>query len=349
MQRKFNLSPMPVSRNALLRYKTIDKCLRNRGRLWTLEDLIEACSEALYDYEGIDKPVSKRTVQLDIQKMRSSELGYYAPIVVTENKYYTYEDPEYSITNVPISDDDLRQMSEAVEVLKQMSGFSSFEGIEDIVNRLEDHVLSMRHHSDPVILLETNERLKGLHYISPFHKAITDHQAVRVTYRSFKSDSDHSFVFSPYVLKEYRNRWFVFGRRDRGRKEVENLALDRIQRIEIHESDPFLSDPSFKPSEYFKNIVGVTLNNTPVITIRFSATKEQAPYIRTKPIHSSQLEIESDAKDGSAIFQIQAIVNNELIREFVGYGEGVKVLSPHSFVSMIKKKLRSAADQYDSI
>ena len=41
---------MPVNRNALIRYKTIDNCLRNRYRQWTLEDLIEACSEALYEY-----------------------------------------------------------------------------------------------------------------------------------------------------------------------------------------------------------------------------------------------------------------------------------------------------------
>lgn len=337
---------MPVSRNALLRYKTIDRCLRNRGRLWTLEDLIDACSEALYDHEGIDRPVSKRTVQLDIQKMRSSELGYYAPIIVTENKYYTYEDPDYSITKVPLSDDDLRQMSEAVEVLKQMSGFSSFEGVEDIVNRLEDHVLSMRHHSDPVILLETNERLKGLHYISLLHKAIVEKTAIRITYRSFKSDVSRSFVFSPYVLKEYRNRWFVFGRRDRGRSEVENLALDRIQGIEIYENDQYRSDPDFKPADYFKDIVGVTRNNTPMITIRFCANADQAPYIRTKPIHASQMVIETDPEDGTTIFQIQAIVNNELIREFISYAEGVKVLSPRFFVSTIRKKLRLAAEQY---
>ncbi|MCB0840421.1 MAG: phytanoyl-CoA dioxygenase, partial [Bacteroidetes bacterium] len=87
---------MPVNRNALIRYKTIDKCLQNRYRRWTLEDLIEACSEALYEYEGIDKGVSKRTVQSDIQMMRSDKLGYNAPIIVLEKKYYTYEDPDYS-------------------------------------------------------------------------------------------------------------------------------------------------------------------------------------------------------------------------------------------------------------
>ena len=109
---------MPVSRNALIRYKTIDTCLRNRFRKWTLEDLVDACSDALYEYEGIDKGISKRTVQMDIQLMRSEKLGYNAPIVVKDHKYYTYEDPEYSITNTPLSEQDLKVMSEAVELLK---------------------------------------------------------------------------------------------------------------------------------------------------------------------------------------------------------------------------------------
>ena len=117
---------MPVNRNALIRYKTIDNCLRNPYRRWTLEDLVDACSDALYEYEGIDKGISKRAVQMDIQMMRSEKLGYNAPIVVYENKYYKYEDPEYSITQTPLNEQDLKTMSEAVEVLRQFKGFSYF-------------------------------------------------------------------------------------------------------------------------------------------------------------------------------------------------------------------------------
>lgn len=45
---------MPVNRNALIGYKTIDTCLQNKYRQWTLEDLIDACSDILYKYEGMD-------------------------------------------------------------------------------------------------------------------------------------------------------------------------------------------------------------------------------------------------------------------------------------------------------
>ena len=73
---------MAVNKLALIRYKTIDNCLRNRRRKWTLDALIEKVSEALYEYEGIVKGISRRTIQGDIQMMRSDKLGYNAPIQV---------------------------------------------------------------------------------------------------------------------------------------------------------------------------------------------------------------------------------------------------------------------------
>ena len=106
---------MPANKNALIRYKTIDNCLRNHYRRWTLEDLVDACSDALYDMEGIRKGVSVRTVQGDIQMMRSDKLGYNAPIEVYDHKYYRYADQGYSIMNMPMSQNDYDVMQEAVE------------------------------------------------------------------------------------------------------------------------------------------------------------------------------------------------------------------------------------------
>ena len=108
---------MPANKNALIRYKTIDRCLRNRYRRWTIEDLVDACSDALYDMEGIRKGVSLRTVQGDIQMMRSDKLGYNAPIEVYDQRYYRYADPQYSITDMPLSEDDFLLLKRAVDLL----------------------------------------------------------------------------------------------------------------------------------------------------------------------------------------------------------------------------------------
>ncbi|MDE6421845.1 MAG: hypothetical protein K2K95_00315 [Muribaculaceae bacterium] len=124
---------MPVNKNALLRYKTIDRCLRNRYRRWTLDDLVEACSDALYEMEGITRGVSVRTVQADIQMMRSDKLGYNAPIEVYDNKYYRYGDSDYSITEIPIADDTYELVVKAVKMIRHRGGVSA----EDLGNILE--------------------------------------------------------------------------------------------------------------------------------------------------------------------------------------------------------------------
>ena len=115
---------MPANKNALIRYKTIDRCLRNRYRRWTIENLVDACSDALYDMEGIRKGISLRTVQGDIQIMRSDKLGYNAPIEVYDKIYYRYADPQYSITDMPLSEDDFLLIKRAVDLLGKNENLS---------------------------------------------------------------------------------------------------------------------------------------------------------------------------------------------------------------------------------
>lgn len=108
---------MPVNKNALIRYKIIDRCLRNRFRRWTLDDLMDKCSDAIYDMEGITTGVSKRTIQSDLQMMRSDKLGFNAPIEVYDQKFYRYTDPDYSINDMPLTIDDCLLIRKAVRLI----------------------------------------------------------------------------------------------------------------------------------------------------------------------------------------------------------------------------------------
>lgn len=129
---------MPVNKNALIRYKTIDRCLQNKYRRWTLDDLVEACSDALYDMEGIMKGVSMRTVQADIQIMRSDKLGYNAPIEVYDNKYYRYEDPEYSISESPLTTEDYELMEKAVAMIQQCQEGNQLDELKDVLAKVKE-------------------------------------------------------------------------------------------------------------------------------------------------------------------------------------------------------------------
>ena len=338
---------MPVNRNSLLRYKTIDRMLKG-GREATLEELIYACNDALCDYRGYGE-VSRRTIQNDIREMRYSEaLGYYAPIEVVGRKYYTYSDPEYSIMKMPISEDDLLQLSEAVGLVKQMSSFKSFAGVDDIVNRLEDYVSSMRHTIEPVILLESNERLLGLEYITPLHDAIKAKKVLTISYKPFTSEETTTFFFSPYILKEYRNRWFAFGKRhDALDLTVANLALDRIMNIDnAPNNEKYVFEPGFDPKSYFKNMIGVSKNiDSPVEHIVFEATADEAPYLITKPLHESQQEIEH-LENGNIVFSLDVVVNYELIRDLMEFGEHITVLSPDHLTERVKERLTKNLEKY---
>src|SRR5690606_27382590 len=334
---------MPVNRNALIRYRTIDNCLRNRQRRWTLEDLIEACSDALYEYEGIDKGVSRRSIQMDIQMMRSDKLGYNAPIIVLEKKYYTYEDPEYSITNIPLTDQDLGKLTEVVEILRQFKGFSHFQELSGMVQRLENKIYSARTKQEPIIDFEKNENLKGLEHIDTLYQAIINKTAVEFTYQSFKARSANDFTFHPYYLKEYRNRWFVLGVKKKD-APIMTLALDRI--IEIRASNSkYLQPNGFNLGLYFKDVIGVTVNeNSPSEEVILFADNETAPYILTKPLHHSQKVVETSHH--GVIFSIRVQLNFELEREILGFGDRIKVVAPERLKRRIKEQFENALDHY---
>ena len=335
---------MPASKNALIRYKTIDQCLQRRNRLWTLEDLIDACSDALYEYEGNMNGISKRTIQLDIQNMRSEKLGYNAPIVVTDHKYYSYSDPKFSIMNSPITDLDMKAMTEAMTVLKQLSGFSEFGELEDIVNRLNDHVSSLQHKTQPVIFFEKNDRLRGLNYINMSYDAIVSKRTLNIMYKSFKSPKANALCFSPYVLREYRNRWFLFGKA-KGVNMILNLALDRIESMELGDTANYIENTDFDPAAYFDKIVGVTLYGKSEKNVVFWASADDTPYIITKPFHKSQRLIKQ-YDDGSADFVIRVIWNRELIRELLGFGSGLVVKSPRQLVKKFQEHVEGMYRNY---
>jgi predicted DNA-binding transcriptional regulator YafY/ectoine hydroxylase-related dioxygenase (phytanoyl-CoA dioxygenase family) len=336
---------MPVNRNALIRYKTIDKCLQNHYRKWTLENLIDACSDALYEYEGIDKGVSKRTIQGDIQTMRSDKLGYNAPILVEEKKYYTYEDPNYSITNIPLTDQDLGMLSDAVEFMKQFKGFSHFRDLDGMVQKLEDHIYSQKTHTKSVIDFEKNDNLKGLNLLDSLYQAIIKKQVVKISYQSFKARQANSFDFHPYLLKEYRNRWFVIGAKE-ATTVVLNLALDRI--IGIEKSELLYEDPNnFNTDTYFENVIGVSVSpNIRPQKVLLYINHYHAPYVLTKPLHPSQEVVNKDHYGVTISLLVQH--NFELEKAILGFGDGIKVLAPKRLRQIIKERLTNSIDLYNT-
>lgn len=337
---------MAINKLALIRYRCIDKCLQNRLRNWTLEDLIEKVGEALYDYEGISTGVSKRTIQADIQLMRSDKLGYNAPIVVRDRKYYCYEDSDYSINATKITDADIDKMNEIVSVLRQMNGFDYFDDMNDIIARLENSVNKSLNQSNNIIQLEGNKLLKGIEHVLPLYQAIKKQIPLLINYKSFKASEARQTVYSPYLLKEYRNRWFIIAKPQKGNLLV-TLALDRI--IDFMEMTPkdYQAYSGVDFERYFEDTIGVTKTQKDrAYKIILWVNKYNAPYVLTKPIHASQ-QLLSEEETGITI-RLDVVWNFELERELLGFGESIKILAPRNMQSKIKKRIEQMNRLYSN-
>ena len=333
-----------VNKLALLRYKIIDQCLQNRYRKWTLEDLMEAVSNGLYEYEGITSGVSKRTLQLDIQNMRSDKLGYHAPIVVTEKKFYSYNEKGYSIVNANLSKQDAEKLGEVLKLLKQFVGFSYFEDLSATIGKIEGKLLQQQKSTKIAVDFEKNELLKGLEWLDILLDAVKTKKTLAIDYQSFKAKKPNRQIFSPYLLKEYRNRWFILGK-NKQQVGINLLALDRI--IAISESPSPFVDADFEVSSFFEDVIGVTKNvGQKGSAVVLSFVPSAAPYVLTKPLHASQKVLKSD--DTQTIIQINVIHNYELEREILGFGESVKVLSPRYLSNRIVHRLRIAVGNYEN-
>jgi hypothetical protein len=129
---------MPANLNALIRYKQIDKCLRNKYVNCTIERMRKKCSEQLAEHRGIYKLVSERTLREDLKTMRSSALGFNAPIVVKDG-VYNYSDDSYSIFKTSIEDATLLKMvlELLLEEREKIKNPNLDKVLEQLKNRLD--------------------------------------------------------------------------------------------------------------------------------------------------------------------------------------------------------------------
>lgn len=338
---------MPLNRATLIRISTIDKCLQNRYRRWTINDLIDACTDALVEYEGRSNPISRRTFQNDLALMRSDRLGYNAPIVVRDNKYYEYEDPDYSITHLPLNDEGLDALNSALDILRQLQGFPQLASSIDTISKLNEQISRQRENSVPVMDMEYVEGYKGAKFIGEIYEAVRKRQTIIIEYKSFKARQQKTLAVYPYLLKEYRNRWFLIGEKASNRvPQVNIFALDRIHSVRVDKSQPFKRCVDFDPEHFFDDTIGVTKGiHDKARRILINIDRQQAPYVESKPFHKSQV-VEQRFQDGGIQISLKVVINNELERLILGYGGHAEVVDPPELRDRIAESIALAHSHY---
>lgn len=335
---------MATNKHAMIRYQALDRCFSNWARNFYIEDLIEACNKALFDYTGDEKSsIQRRQIFNDISFMESAA-GWEIPlerIVDGKRKYYRYSDKNFTINNQPLSKAELDQLKEATYTLARFKGVPSFEWVEEIISKLEDK-FQLVGNSASVIDFEQNIYLKGLEYLSPLFNSIVNKQCLRVTYRNFKGE-DFVWDIHPYYIKQYNTRWFLLALNEKY-QSITNIPLDRIE-------DCVPIGLKYKPTdidfnEYFDDVIGVTIprdNSVEKIKLKFSS--HRFSYITSKPLHGSMKFIDKD----NCIVSIDVIPNNELISLILSFGSDVEVLEPISLREEIVKVVMESYKKYFTV
>ena len=334
---------MPQNKDFAIRIDILDECFRNRYRTWTLQNLIDTVNEKLVERYG--KTVSKKTVQDAIKFMKEEK---QAPVEKRKNgttTYFYYSDPNFSIKNLPIETEEIDFLKDAIHLLRQVNDFKILGDVDAIINKLQNTVNTNLEGGSTIVQFEKHTTVLGTEYIDKIFDAIKGKTALRITYQSFKASIPEQCVFHPYLLKEYRNRWFLIGRKGDA-ESVTILALDRIKEIK-NSGVEYIKNNLFDPETYYNNLIGVSIPDGEIIqAIELKIANNQSPYIRTKPIHHTQ-EIIQEYKNGDIKVKLWLINNYELRSVLLSYGSDIEVLKPESLRNEMKEIFTRGAKIYE--
>ena len=335
---------MATNKHATIRYHALDQCFSNPGRKFFIDDLIDACNNAIYDYTGTSDGIKRRQIFDDI-KFMESEQGWSIPIQrLKDGKrvYYRYSDKNFSIKKQAINESEANQLKETLSILSRFKGMPQFNWMEEMLVRIES-AFKLKTTVKPIVSFEQNPFLKGLNFFTDLFNAIHYKKSLDVKYQGFKQDKPVEMCIYPYYLKQYNNRWFLFALND-STNSISNLALDRI--IEIKENgNEYIENEAIDFDEYFDDVVGVTVKeDQKPIKILLQVSHELFPYIESKPIHGSQ-KIKERASNGVTI-ELSLQLNYEFISLIFSYGEEVTVIEPEELKAILKTKAENVLKNY---
>lgn len=329
---------MPISKNALARHLILDSCFSNFGRKFYIENLMEKCNG-----------ISKRQIYEDIKFFISID-GWDAPLVAYpdgKRKYYRYSDKKYSIRSKPITDEEMLQLQEIINMLSRFNDLPQFKLIESLTDTLkskyaERQDCEISSTNKNIISIQNNVFVEGSQYISDIFNYIVNKTPIKIEYQTFHKDS-HNWIIHPYFLKQYNNRWYLIGLKDDEYKNIAHIGLDRIKSLEPIHADYIENETIDSIDDYFDDVVGVSIPNKRKIehvVLKFSP--HRFPYVKAKPIHWSQKYV--NANEG--IISLDLMRNRELESIILNFGKDVEVIEPLEFRNEIATIIKETYEKY---
>lgn len=333
---------MSKSKNQFFRHRIIDSALRNNT--WVKSSRLQKIIE-----DKLLESVDIRTIQMDIKAMKEdTRLAFYAPVEYdSKNKAYRYTDRDYSILNFGLHAHEINALKFYASCLKIYSEYAIFKDFSNAIQKIVDGVSirhSLKRETRPELIVQTDTIVNSTNsdYLETIIHAIDENLNITFDYQRYGQKVKKNRGLSPYLLKEYKNRWYVLGTLVNENK-ILTFALDRISSLFIT-PNKFQKGVSFDHAKYFKHSFGITTPDKPIEKIILEFVSTEAPYVRSLPIHPTQKIIEDTSK--RLRISIEVIPSYELYEFILGKTPDIKVISPLHLKAYISTKLKEGVASY---
>jgi predicted DNA-binding transcriptional regulator YafY len=353
---------MPPKSEAVLRYEVIDRCLTNIYKRYpSMEDLQYKCEREL------KRSYTAHTIQRDISAMKFDEkLGYMAPIKFSkQNNGYYYADPNYTIRTFGINDKEIEAIELAAGVLQHFKGIKVNDtynhAVDKLFSALDIKKSSKEESLEHAIQPEESMYMRGMEHFETLINSIKKRIPVSFIHYSYERKFFKTIIAHPYLLKESNKRWYLVGYSEE-HQEIRYFGLDRIY-------DPILIDKAFVLNEktdlrnLFNNKIGINkiraakknnrsltedeIDSEKLEDIRIWVSKEMANYIKSMPLHSSQVIREKE--EGDLVIDLKLVPTTELVSLILSYGQNMCVMRPVWLKIQIINELQHLFEQYKQI
>ena len=348
-----------MDKNQYERYKQIDRILRSVPDGLPLDTLLERLNGSL----SFENQIKRRQLQYDLDALKDL---YGAPI---DNKRgarrIKYEDASYSIITHEMKES-LKSMSEQLDNI-QMN--PRLLWLQNLILMLQDTYFTNEMAMEAIDFGD-NLEYENSSRVHEFFSYILNKQVLELNYNAGFGKSQKRIIH-PYFVRQYNNRWFLFGYCEQAAKEkkpasgILNLPLDRIVSVKtvptIYREVSVQDVKDFK-EDYFGDIVGVTRLDSegPIhLVLRFdfntgdpkqdNAARRDFFYLRTKPFYPyinfpSEKEIE---KTGCAEVSMDIIPNKELEGILLRYADTAKILGDEPFRNKMLGRIRNIIEKQE--
>ena len=222
---------MPNTKNFYLRVRILDGLLQSRKGV-SIQECLRVINNRLAARD-IPPVTSKDTILKDMTEIANEKHIIIESFPDTFDRRiirYRYEQAGFSIFPTSLTDDDIKEIEGALELLSRFDGMPQMQWIRDLCSRFD---VTLNSADMPVVEFEESDTVFGREFFTGLFHAIIDKRPIYLDYQRFGKKARTHLLY-PYYLKQFKQRWYLIAKNAHHLDSISAYALDRM--ISFHHS-----------------------------------------------------------------------------------------------------------------